>query len=462
MHLMGVCMNKNIFREYDIRGIADEDLTDDVVFEIGRSFGYYLRIHSQNSLSISGDIRDTTDRIKNSFIKGAISQNINVYDMGVLPTPANYFSLYNTDIHNSVQVTGSHNPSDYNGLKISFNKKPFYGKMIQELKKIINNQLYYDNEIPGTIENINIIDKYYDYMLNNFNIQNNIKVVMDCGNAVGGIIAPKIYKNLGVSLHELYCDVDSSFPNHHPDPTVDANLSDVIKLMESGEFDVGIAFDGDADRIVAVDDKGNIIRADILLSVFLEFIIEKGDTVVYDVKCSKSLEDAISKIEGIPLMWKTGHSLIKNKMIDSKSKIGGEMSGHIFFADKYFGFDDGIYVGLRLIDILSKNQIKLSELVSKIPKYISTPEIRIDCSSDEEKVDVTNKTIKYFLNKYDCDTIDGVRIKYPHGWALVRSSNTQPVIVCRFESDTEENLQIIKDEVFNKMDEFGNFNFNEL
>ena len=283
---------------------------------------------------------------------------------------------------------------------------------------------------------------------------------MDCGNAVGGVIAPEIYKKLGIDLKELYCNVDSSFPNHHPDPTVDSNLLDVIDLMKSGDYDVGIAFDGDADRIVAVDDKGNIVRADILLSILTKFVINKNDTVVYDVKCSKSLEDVISKLGAIPLMWKTGHSLIKNKMIESKSKIGGEMSGHIFFADKYFGFDDGIYVGLRLIEILSNNNIRLSDLLSEIPKYISTPEIRIDCISDEQKDEVTTKMVNYFIDKYDCDTIDGIRIKYSHGWALVRSSNTQPVIVFRFESNSVDNLEKIKNEVFGKLKEFGDFEFN--
>ena len=455
-------MNDNIFREYDIRGIADSDLTNDVVFEIGRAFGCFLRKNNHNSLSISGDVRDTTNRIKKSFINGAISQSINIVDMGVLPTPVNYFSLYNSDIPNSVQVTGSHNPSEYNGLKISFNKRPFYGKMIQEIKNIINRKLYFENQSKGILSSVNILDEYYMYMINHFDIKNKIKVVMDCGNAVGGIIAPKIYKDLGINLTELFSEVDGSFPNHHPDPTIDSNLMDVIKIMKKGNHDIGIAFDGDADRIVAVDDKGNIVRADILLAILSKFVIKENDTIVYDVKCSKSLEDVIDDLNAKPIMWKTGHSLIKNKMIESKSKIGGEMSGHIFFADKYFGFDDGIYVGLRLIDILSNNKVKLSDLLSEIPQYISTPEIRLDCISDDQKNEVTKKMIDYFTKQYDCDTIDGIRIKYNHGWALVRSSNTQPVIVFRFESNSIDSLERIKKEVFNKLNEFGDFDLNGL
>ena len=464
-------MNENIFREYDIRGIADIDLTDEVVYLIGKAFAYYLIKNNNKFLSISGDVRNTTNRIKTSFINGAISEGVDVFDMGVLPTPVNYFSLYDTSkqtVHNSVQVTGSHNPSEYNGLKISFNKKPFYGKLIQELKNIIETKIDLDSnylqykKTKGRIYKWNILDNYYNYICGNFNIEKNINIVMDCGNAVGGIIAPKIYKSLGINVKELYCDVDPGFPNHHPDPTVDSNLKDIIKLMKTGKYDVGIAFDGDADRIVAIDEKGNIIRADILLAVLLEDIINENDTVVYDVKCSKSLEDTIKRLKGKPLMWKTGHSLIKNKMIETKSKIGGEMSGHIFFADKYYGYDDGIYVGLRLVDLLSKSNKKLSEYVEAIPKYISTPELRIDCKSDEEKNIVTSNIVDYFSQKYDCNTIDGVRINYSHGWALVRSSNTQPVIVCRFESNSLEDLEQIKLEVFSKIKEFGDFKLDGL
>tara|TARA_B100000965_G_scaffold359365_1_gene339381 strand:- start:1682 stop:3061 length:1380 start_codon:yes stop_codon:yes gene_type:complete len=455
-------MNENIFREYDIRGIASTDLTDDVVLLIGKAFGYYLSQNNQKIMSISGDIRYTTNRIKKAFINGVISQGIDVCDLGVLPTPVNYFSLYNTEISNSVQITGSHNPSEYNGLKISFNKKPFYGKDIKALKKLIKKHNFKSCYKLGEISNYNILDDYYNYIMNHFKINKKIKVVMDCGNAAGCIIAPKIYKDIGVDLYELYCDTNPDFPNHHPDPTVDDNLQSMIDVVRKNKYDLGIAFDGDADRIVAVDHKGNIIRADILLSVLLTNIIKPNDTVIYDVKCSKSLEDTIKTLKAKPIMWKTGHSLIKNKMIETNSKIGGEMSGHIFFADNYFGYDDGIYVGLRLIELLITLNKSLHDCVESIPKYISTPEIRIDCNSDEEKIFVTKKLIKYFTNKYECITIDGVRISYNHGWALIRSSNTQPVIVCRFESNSIANLKNIKNEIFNKIKEFGEFDINEL
>ncbi len=448
-------MNNNIFREYDIRGIADSDLDNDTVYLIGKAFGKHLISNKHKYLSISGDVRKTTDRIKQSFIKGVLSQGVDVCDLGILPTPVNYFSLYNTNITNSVQITGSHNPSEYNGLKISFNRKPFYGQDIKTLQKIIENNEFIPDAIPGKLYQNDILDDYKQYMYKNIKIDKKLKVVMDCGNAVGGIIAPEIYKNLNIELEELYCDVNPDFPNHHPDPTVDSNLKDMIDVIKSGSYDVGIAFDGDADRIVAVSNKGEIIRADILLAFFLKFIIKKDDTVVYDVKCSKSLEDIIKQLEAKPIMWKTGHSLIKNKMINSKSKIGGEMSGHIFFSDKYFGFDDGIYVGLRLLEILSRSKLSLSDMIALIPEYFSTPEIRIDCKDDNEKIKVSSKLIDYFNNKYDCCKIDGVRISYPYGWALIRSSNTQPVIVFRFEADSQNNLEKIKNEILYKAKEFN-------
>ena len=448
-------MNKNIFREYDIRGIADTDLTNDTVYLIGKAFGNYLYKNNHNSLSISGDVRKTTARIKKSFIEGALSQGVNVCDIGTLPTPVNYFSLYNTDIVNSVQITGSHNPSDYNGLKISFNKKPFYGRNIRNLLEIIEKKDFISNVNTGELSKADVLNDYKTFMYENISIDKKLKVVMDCGNAVGGIIAPEIYKNFNIELKELFCDVNPDFPNHHPDPTVDSNLKDIINIMKTGTYDVGIAFDGDADRIVAVANNGEIIRADILLTFFLKFVVKKGDSVVYDVKCSKSLEDVINEIEAEPIMWKTGHSLIKDKMINSKSKIGGEMSGHLFFSDKYFGFDDGIYVGLRLLEILSKTNHCLSDIISSIPKYCSTPEIRIDCKDDDEKMLVSLKMINYFRNKYDCCEIDGVRINYSNGWALIRSSNTQPVIVFRFEADNETNLKKIKNEVLDKAKEYN-------
>ena len=295
-------------------------------------------------------------------------------------------------------------------------------------------------------------------ILNKISIDKPMKVVMDCGNAAASINAPKIFTDLGVNLTELYCDPDGTFPNHHPDPTVEENLLDLISLMKTGEYDVGIAFDGDADRLGVVDETGDIIWADQLIALLLPEVIEPGDKIIFDVKCSQALEDMIKKYKGEPVMWKTGHSLIKNKMAESNCKLGGEMSGHIFFADDYFGYDDAIYVAARLIQMLSKTDKTLSELKSVIPIYHSTPEIRLEAESDEEKFKIAKLAVEYFTENHNCNTIDGVRIQYENGWGLVRASNTQPVIVCRFEGDTPERMNEIKNIVLDKLQEFGTLN----
>ena len=451
-------MNSNIFREYDIRGIVKKDFSDEVVFNIGKAYGSILIKENQKDISISGDVRHSTDKLKNILTEGLLSVGINVYDMGILPTPINYFSLYNTDIKNSIQVTGSHNPKDYNGFKLSFNQKPFFGKSIKKIESIISKDLYANESRKGVYHKLDIIDDYVNMIKNNIVIDREISCVMDCGNSVGGLVAPYLFKELGVVVDELYCDVNPDFPNHHPDPTVDSNLRDIINKVRSKSYDLAVAFDGDADRIVALDEKSNIIRPDILLSLFIPEIIDEGDTVVYDVKCSKSLEDMILRYKGNPYMYKTGHSLIKNKMIESGSKLGGEMSGHIFFADKYYGYDDGIYVALRLIELLSKNNKKLSEYLSDIPQYFSTPEIRIDCCDDNAKFDLVQRLVSYFKKKFPCNLVDGIRINFDYGWALIRASNTQPALVCRCEAKNEEQLYNIKKIIFNKIKDFGGIN----
>ena len=451
-------MNNSIFREYDIRGIVEEDFSDEVVIDLGRAYGKFLLDNNQKKISISGDIRYSTNRLKNSLIEGLTNSGIDVYDLGILPTPINYFSLFHTDIKNSIQVTGSHNPKEYNGFKISFNGKPFFGKDIKKLQSIINNDLNNfknGHSSKGIVRKLDVLDDYISMIKNNINIENDISCIMDCGNSVGGLVAPQIFKELGIKLEEIYCDINPDFPNHHPDPTVDENLNDLVEAIKIGNYDLGVAYDGDADRVVAIDEKGNIVRPDILMSIFIPFVIGEGEPVIFDVKCSRSLESTIKKYGGTPIMYKTGHSLIKNKMIDLKSKFGGEMSGHIFFKDRYYGYDDGIYVSLRLIEILSKTTKRISDYVSGIPKYISTPEIRIDCNNDAIKFEVANNIKKYFSNKFNCNLIDGVRIEFDYGWGLVRASNTQPVIVCRFEANSIDNLNRIKKIVFDQIKSHG-------
>ena len=449
-------MNKHVFREYDIRGIVEKDFKPNFVYKLGKAYGTYLRENDSELVSVSGDIRHSTEKLKKNLIKGLLDVGVDVYDMGTLPTPVNYFSLYTTKISNSIQITGSHNPKEYNGFKISYNKKPFFGKDILYLYQIINQEKYFNSENIGKEYKIDILSEYIDFVKKNIKIDRKLKCIIDCGNSVGGLIAPSLFKSFGLDVKELFCDIDGDFPNHHPDPTVDDNLSDIITEIKKGDYDLGIAYDGDADRIVAIDNKGNIIRSDILMAIFVSQLVNPNDSIIYDVKCSKALEMTIVDNKGIPVMWKTGHSLIKSKMIESKSKFGGEMSGHIFFADKYFGFDDGVYVSLRLIELLSQSDKSLSQLVENIPKFVSSPEIRIDCDNDDIKFKIVDKVKTFFIEKkYKCNLIDGVRIEFDYGWGLLRASNTQPVIVCRFEADNNKNLNKIKDLIVTTINSFG-------
>ena len=449
-------VNPFIFREYDIRGKVLEDFPPEVVVLLGRAFGTLVKRSAGREIAISGDVRTTTPDLLNYFKEGVLSTGVDIINLGIIPTPVNYYSLYKLDVAASVQITGSHNPPEFNGFKLSLHKKPVYGKQIQLLKKFIDN-LDFDSG-DGSETRYKILPDYNQMILNKISIDKPMKVVMDCGNAAASINAPKIFTDLGVNLTELYCDPDGSFPNHHPDPTVEDNLLDLISLMKTGEYDIGIAFDGDADRLGVVDETGDIIWADQLIALLLPEVIEPGDKIIFDVKCSQALEDMIKKYKGEPVMWKTGHSLIKNKMAESDCKLGGEMSGHIFFADDYFGYDDAIYVAARLIQMLSKTDKTLSELKSVIPIYHSTPEIRLEAESDEEKFKIAKLAVEYFTENHNCNTIDGVRIQYENGWGLVRASNTQPVIVCRFEGDTPERVNEIKKIVLNKLKEFGTLN----
>ena len=447
-------VNPYIFREYDIRGKVAEDFPPEVVVSLGKAFGTLVKRSGGKEIAISGDIRLTTPDLINFFKEGVLSTGVDVINIGIVPTPVNYFSLFELDVAASVQITGSHNPPEFNGFKLSLHKKPVYGDQIQLIKNFILN-LDYDNG-EGSETRYKLLPKYAEMIQSKISINKKMKVVMDCGNAAAAINAPSIFKNLGVELKELFCEPDGTFPNHHPDPTVEENLKDLISEIKNGDYDLGIAFDGDADRLGVVDETGDIIWADQLLAILLSDVIEEGDEVIFDVKCSQALEDVISELGGRPVMWKTGHSLIKNKMAENNCKIGGEMSGHIFFADDYFGYDDAIYVAGRLIQMLSNTEKTLSELKSVIPKYISTPEIRLEAESDEKKFEIAKMAEDYFSKNYDCITVDGVRVKFKEGWGLVRASNTQPVIVCRFEGNTLDNMNKIQSIILDKLKEFGN------
>jgi len=446
-------LNQYIFREYDIRGKVSDDFPPEVVEALGKGFGTYIKRSGGQEIALSGDVRLTTPDLMEQFKTGVLSTGVDVIKIGILPTPANYYSMFSLGVAGAVQITGSHNPPEFNGFKLSRDKKAVFGEAIQEIRVIIEKEDYETGE--GTEASYDILTKYKRMIASKIDIKKRMKVVMDCGNAAGAICAPEIFKNLNVDLTELYCDVDGTFPNHHPDPTVKENLVDLISLVKQGSYDIGLAFDGDADRVGVVDETGDIVWADQLMALFLPEVVEEGDEILYDVKCSQALEEMIVKYGGKPVMWKTGHSLIKQRMSELNCKLGGEMSGHIFFADDYFGYDDAIYVAARIVQTLSRTDQKLSQLKAELPKYYSTPEMRLEAESDEEKFRIAKEAVAYFTENYDCNTVDGVRIKFGDGWGLVRSSNTQPVIVCRFEANTAERMEEIRSIVMNKLQEIG-------
>ena len=446
-------LNKYIFREYDIRGKVVDDFPPDVVESLGKGFGTFIMRGGGQEIALSGDVRLTTPSLIEQFKTGVLSTGVDVINIGILPTPANYYSMFKLEVAGAVQITGSHNPPEFNGFKMSRNKKAVFGESIQNIRTIIENQDYEMGK--GTEVAYDILTEYKRMIVSKIDIQKPMKVVMDCGNAAGAICAPGVFKNLNVELTELYCDVDGAFPNHHPDPTVEANLKDLIDLMKTGNYDIGLAFDGDADRVGVIDETGDVIWADQLMALFLPEVLEEGDEILFDVKCSQALEDMILKYGGKPVMWKTGHSLIKQRMAELNCKLGGEMSGHIFFADDFFGFDDAIYVAARIVQTLSRTDRTLSELKAELPTYYSTPEMRLEAESDEEKFRIAKEAVDYFTENYNCSTVDGVRIKFGDGWGLVRSSNTQPVIVCRFEANTPERMQEIQSIVMGKLNEIG-------
>ena len=336
---------------------------------------------------------------------------------------------------------------------MSLNKGAVYGDQIQQLMILMESENFESGD--GTEVKYRILDEYIEMLQSKINLERPMKLAMDCGNAAACLAAPEVFSGLGAETTELFCDVDGRFPNHHPDPTVLENVAELVATLKGGDFDAGLAYDGDADRIGLIDETGNVVFADQIMALMLPEIIQVGEEILFDVKCSQALEEEILRHGGRPVIWKTGHSLIKQRMKELGCKFGGEMSGHIFFADDYFGFDDAIYVSARVVQMLSRQERKLSELVSALPHYYSTPEMRLDCSNDEEKFRINDEATAFFKQKYDCLDIDGVRIRFSDGWGLVRASNTQPVIVCRFEAKSEERMKELQRLILSKIGELG-------
>ena len=444
-------INNEIFREYDIRGIADRDLTDEVVKLIGKAYG--TLIGNESTVAVGCDVRLSSPRIKKALINGILSTGVNVIDIGTVPTPVLYFSVYRLSTDGGIMITGSHNPIEYNGFKMLKGTKTIYGEEIQKLKAIIEKGVF--SEGKAEVKESEMISRYIDTIMKGASINKTLKVVIDPGNGTAGPIVSSLFDSFGIEYKCINCEPDGHFPAHLPDPTVPRYMEELKRTVIEEKADVGIGFDGDSDRIGVIDNKGEMVYGDKLLGVYAKEVLgnKPGSTIIFDVKCSRGLKEAVEKFGGKPLMWKTGHSLIKAKMQEVSSPLAGEMSGHMFFADEYFGYDDAIYAAMRLLRIISNSNKTFSEIQSEIPYYFSTPEIRVECP-DEKKFQLVKELSDYFSKNYDTITIDGVRIEFENGWGLIRASNTQPVLVLRFEAKTEEELGKIREIIYSKLKEY--------
>jgi len=434
-------MNPSIFREYDIRGLAERDFDTDFALLLGKVQGTFLSAKGGRRVTVGRDCRATSDPYAEAVIEGLASTGLQVYDIGVCPTPLMYFSLFHLDVDGGIQVTASHNPSEYNGFKLCVGKDTLYGEQIQDVR-VRMQRAEFQEKPGGKIEHYEIIPPYHKHLLQDVpRLARPLKVVVDAGSGVGGPVAPPIFRQLGCTVWEIACTPDGRFPIHHPDPTVPENLEMLIDKVRHENADLGIAYDGDADRIGAVDEKGNILWGDELLVLFSRDVLQRNPhaVIISEVKCSQRLYDDIAKNGGKAIMWKAGHSLLKAKMKETQALLAGEMSGHMFFKERYFGYDDAIYASLRLLEILAKSGQPLSALLADLPKSVSTPELRVDCP-DDKKFGIAEKATAYFREHYDTIDVDGVRIKFPEGWGLIRASNTQPALVLRFEAPSAAKL----------------------
>jgi phosphomannomutase/phosphoglucomutase len=445
-------MSAHVFREYDIRAVADRDLDDAFVERIGRGLAELLRPAAESRaprIAVARDCRLSGPRIFAALVKGLVAGGAHVVDVGVGPTPKLYFSVHHLGSDGGVMITGSHNPAPDNGFKVMVGKASFFGEALQRLRVLV--EAPQKPDVPGgRVETQDVDDAYVSRLVEGLApSRKGMRVVVDAGNGAAGPLGLRALKAAGYDPVALYCDMDGAFPNHHPDPTVPENLKELIARVKSEGAEVGIAWDGDGDRLGVVDASGEIVWGDRLLALFARGILEKmpGAAVIADVKCSQSLFDDVARHGGKPVMWKTGHSLIKTKMKEEHAAVAGEMSGHFFFADRYFGYDDGIYGALRLLEILSTKKRTVLQELSDLPPSFHTPELRVDCP-DALKFEVVERTRKALEGTGQLNTLDGVRVTYPDGaWSLVRASNTGPVIVLRFEAPSAERLAAVRTQV---------------
>ncbi|HTY56354.1 MAG TPA: phosphomannomutase/phosphoglucomutase [Candidatus Binataceae bacterium] len=449
-------MNPQVFREYDIRGVVETDFDDEFIVNLGRAYATILNRAGKKTITVGRDCRLSSDRLYHLLLEGLLPGGINAVDIGVVPTPLLYFSVAHWKMDGGVMITGSHNAAEYNGFKLGVGPSTIYGDDIQQVRRIIEQRDFITTSQKGTLSARPVLPDYRDFITQNFKLKPGLKVVVDGGNGCGGAVAAPIMVEMGLDTVELYIEMDGRFPNHHPDPTVEANMRDLIAAVKNNRATVGIAYDGDADRIGAVDENGRIVWGDELLVVFSRAILGQnpGAAIIGEVKCSQRMYDDVARHGGRPIMWKTGHSLLKAKLKQEHALLAGEMSGHMFFADRYYGFDDAIYASFRLLEIISRENKGLGVLLADLPKSRFTPEIRLDCA-DDKKFEVVRKAADFFRSRYEVIDIDGVRVKFPHGWGLVRASNTQPALVMRFEASDEAALNDIRALFEGKLKELG-------
>ena len=450
----------HIFREYDIRGIADQELSSETVHLIGRAYGSYLTDLGIFEVTVGGDARHSTPRIKEAAIAGLREVGVSVIDIGLVSSPCFYWSLYHFGVEGGIMVTGSHNPKEFNGLKLALGKMTLWGDEIQEVYRIIAENRFAKTEHKGNLRFEEINAPYIDMLVSKITLgPKKLKVVLDSGNGTGGLYGPEMVRRIGCEVVELFSEPNGDFPNHHPDPTKREYLTQLIDTVIKEKADLGIGFDGDSDRIGVVDDKGEVLWGDQLMLLYWKEILPKhpGAKVIVEVKSSMILPEETEKMGGTPIWWKSGHSLIKAKMKDEDALFSGEVSGHMFFADEFFGFDDAFYAAGRLLRILSFSDKKLSDMLAEIPAYPSTTETRFDCP-DEIKFQVVER-VRENAKDQKTITIDGVRILYPEGWGLLRASNTQPVLVARCEGRTQADLECICDDMKRRILEAGSPDF---
>lgn len=436
---------KEIFKAYDIRGIVDKTLTENTVSLIGRALGSEALVRNQHAIIIGRDGRLSGPRLVDALAQGIIDTGCDVIDVGQAPTPTIYFAGFHLDTQSAVAVTGSHNPPEYNGLKIVLDGTTLAGERIQEIRQRIVDRQFATG--PGQRHARQVINAYIERIVQDVRIDKPLKLVLDCGNGVAGAVAPRLFKEIGCDTIELYCEVDGNFPNHHPDPSQVENLQDLVNAVQEHKADLGLAFDGDGDRLGVVTPDGSNIWPDRQMILYARDVLSRqpGAEIIYDVKCSRNLPAAISAAGGRPVMWRTGHSFIKAKLKESGAALAGEMSGHIFFKERWYGFDDGLYTGARLVELLSKQPASPQQIFSALPDSINTPELRIEMEEGQHFVYMKELIENADFPDAEVSTIDGLRVDFEDGFGLVRPSNTTPILVLRFEADSESGLSRIQD-----------------